>query len=151
MNFIITESNPLNSLSFHCSLEESTLHLLCSVNPPLAPHPHRELHPQHLARCSRRPLSTSLLVPRRKAGWLIPTCPNTGLPHPCRLAVCKETSTSCWCLTSRVHFQLQQAALCLHLVPTPGRNLKSRGPGSHRCWMKRKLVVTFLSACPDLP
>ena len=35
MNFIVTESNPLNSLSFHCSLGESTLHLLCSVNPPL--------------------------------------------------------------------------------------------------------------------
>ena len=62
------------------------------INPPLAPHLHQELHPQHLARCSWRPLSTSLLVPRRKAGWLIPTCPNTGLPHPSPLAVCKETS-----------------------------------------------------------
>ena len=80
-----------------------TQHLLCSVNPHPPSDPHPELHPQNLGRCSLRPLRQLLkvrpsrrpfLVARRKEGWLIPTCPNTGLPHLSLLTLSKKTPAS---------------------------------------------------------
>lgn len=128
------------------------------------------LHPQRLARCSlwpRRqllkahPSRKPFLVAKRKEAWLIPTCPNTVLPHlsPC-LPCLRKPQPLCWHLTWRACFLMQPVAGAAGPVcvctwsPSPDSQKEDevQRPQVSPLWLPRKKVaLTFLSACPDLP
>lgn len=95
---------------------------------------------QNFARCSLQTLKQLLkahssrrpfLVMKRKEVWLIPTLPNTVLPHLCLPCPRKSPASL---LVVDLSWPCVCVCVCTWLGQTPGRKLSCRGHRSQPCW-----------------